>query len=74
MIKFRVDVHGKHFRLHVIKKRWLRREEMSSKLVGLYATRFVEASNANEAIDKVFERLRTELENTAEPPRIRYCK
>lgn len=63
MIKFRVDVHGKHFRVQLIKKRWLRREQLSSKLVGFYTTRFVEAANANEAIDKVFEKLRTELAN-----------
>jgi len=62
MIKFRVHIHGKHFLVRVIRKRWFRPDELLSKPAGFYTTRFVQAPNANEALDEVLKNLRDELD------------
>jgi hypothetical protein len=61
MNKFKVSVHGKHFQINIISNR-LFRTKYSSRMVGFYTTRFVEAETANEAIEIVFALVMSDLE------------
>jgi hypothetical protein len=61
MTKFRVTVHGHNYRIGIAEGRlfW---KTYTSKMMGFYTTRFVEAETANKAIAIVFELVRHELE------------
>ena len=61
MTKFRVIVRGENYEIGIGTGRlfWKR---FSSKMMGFYTTRFVEAESANRAIETVFNTLQRELE------------
>ena len=60
MPKFAVRVGGENYRIGIVKRKWFR-DRYQWKNAGFSTTRFVEAETANEAIEKVFEVVRSEL-------------
>lgn len=70
MAKFLVTLQGEHYKIKVEKKDFFFRKRSKWKNVGFYTTRFVECETANEAIEKIFEIVKTELQAIAYPTKI----
>lgn len=62
MPKFLVRVSGENYSIKVVTRRLFFFKRKEVKRVGLTTTRFIEADNANLAIDGVMDRVRGELE------------
>jgi hypothetical protein len=61
-MKFVIRLKGENYGMERIKRDWLLRKRICQSVVGFYTTRFVEADNANLAIEKATRIVSRELE------------